>query len=1207
LGRLIVTLATLLALILGAAFVMPAFTDWNAYRQDIEQAASAILGRNIAIAGAIDIALLPEPHLRAAKIAAEGGTADGAQMTAEAVDLTLSLQALLAGRIEASRLKLVRPFLIVDFSKPLQNEPPPALASALPIAGSVSSLEIEGGRVSILQDASRPDALTLANVDGTLFAPSPGNAYRFNGRFSQDGRRYEAKFVAAAAPKTGVKLTGSVIGLASRVTFQADGVLHAGTAPVFVGAVAMAAPPASGLAGAAFDVQAKASARIDLSGASLSDLVLTIEAENRPQVLMGAATLAFPERSADIALQARSLDADALLAGATGGAGRAPNAAAGLLWLYPDFGLRLSLSADQLQLRGELIEGVKLQGTRGGQTWTFQEAAATLPGDSLAKASGSLVSVGGKSSLAAELALQGKNLGRLNRWIVPPAAGARIGPARSFAVKGALTLSDELAAFTDISGDVDGTPFTASLRLGRAPVRNLEVSLAGESFDLRGLETGGGGGALSAESLKAVWQAGLQQAAPLVGDAQSFDTADIDVSAGAIRTNAVEARNVAVRLKFNQDLLTVTKLSLETPEGLFLTANGVVPLRGGGQGRLDGRLDARSGQAVLKAAALLGASAESLQGRRFEELAPASIVVDYGAEEAAGTATARLNGTLGVARVQGRAQLKGALAEWRSGQLSAGLDLSDPDGNRLVALLVPGIAPAPGSSATPGQVTIRAEGASSRYAVTGSLTSAPLQAQIDGTSELKGQALAFSGRAQAASPAPEQFLPPALLALLGGEPKTDLRIETDLALGSGEFAATKLKAETPKNLVGGRLSVSVSDRAKRIDADLKAGQLSLPSLFGYLLTQPADRAALPMPASVSAPSSELWSGQPFALGLFQDVTANIALTARTLKLGETFALSDAQVAAKLENARLDVQRLDGKALSGDLSATLSLDASSGTAVAAAVRVSLSGADLSALWAPGSPAIATGKTSLSLRAAGQGLSPRGVISVLRGEGDVHLSEGRLLKFAPAGVQKAAEELMAGQAPLTEEAVKKKTLESAQSSDFKFGRFDMPVAIRDGMLEAPSASFLGEDGAVKLEAYLDLSSLQADTTWQLGAGSDRRSKWPPVKLQISAPLRALGAAPRTLLAEDFTRAVLIHKMEGDISRLESLNKAQALPPPQTWAPAQQHQQQPKPARRKRAPENAPPPQQAGPLTGPTDFEKRMRDALRPGSPPPQPGGQ
>jgi uncharacterized protein involved in outer membrane biogenesis len=1174
LARLLVTLATLLALILGAAFVAPAFVDWNAYRQDIERAASAILGRTITIAGAIDIALLPEPHFRATKVAAEGGPGDGAQMTADAVDLSLSLQAVLAGRIEASRLKLVRPFLIVDFSKPLQKGLPPAQATSLPIGGAVSSLEIEGGRVSILQDASRPDALTLADVEGVLSAPAPGNAYRFNGRFSQGDRRYEARFIAAPAPRNGVKLTGAVVDLASRVTVHADGVLRAGNAPVFEGAVAMAAPPASGLAGSAFDVQAKANARIDLSGASLSDLVLTIEAENRPQVLLGVATLAFPAMTADVTLQARSLDADTLFA--AGSSNRSQDGAARLLWMVPDYGLRLSLAAEQLQLRGELIEGVKLRGTRRGQTWAFEEAAATLPGDSRAKASGSFISVGGKSSLAAELDLQGKNLGRLNRWIAPQSAGARVGQAKSFAIKGALALSDEIAAFTNVSGDVEGAPFTASLRLGRAAVRKLEVSLAGESFDLRGLEAGGGA-ALSAESLKAVWQAGLQQAAPVIGDAQSFDTADIDVSATAIKTGAVEARNVAVRLKFNRDLLTVAKLSFETPEGLELNASGVVPLRGAGQGRLDGRIEARSSQAMLKAAALLGVDAERLQGRRLEELAPASLIVDYGAEEAAGTATVRLNGVLGVARIQGRAQLKGALADWRSGQLSAQLDLSEPDGDRLVTLMFPGSFPAPGSSAAPGQLTIRAEGASSRYAVTGALKSGPLQAQIEGTSELKGQGLAFNGKARALSPAPEQFLPPSLLALLGAEPKADLRIEADLALGRGQFAATKLKAESSKNLVAGRLSVTTTEGARRIDADLAASQASLPALLGSLLAQPADRAALPIPASVSPPSSELWSGQPFALGVFQDAAANIALTAKTLKLGETLALSDARLAAKLENARLDVHRLEGKTLGGDLAATISLDARGGNAVSAAARVSLSGADLSALWAPGSPPMAAARAKVTLQAAGQGLSPRGVVSVLKGEGVVEFSEGKLSRIAPAAVQKAAEDLMAGQAALAEEAVKKKALEAAQSSDFKFAPVAMRVAIHDGMLEAPPVAFLGEDGAVGMEGYLDLSSLKADTTWQLGPGSDRGAKWPPVKLQIAGPLRALGAAPRSLLAEDFVRAVLIRKMEGDIARLEGMSsRAQILPAPQPWATTQQ-KEQPKPARRKRAEENASPPQQ------------------------------
>ena len=160
-GRLLVTLATLLVLLLGAAFVAPAFMDWKAYRPDIEQAASALLGRKISIVGDIDIALLPEPHLHAKKVVAEGGPSEAAQMTAEAVDLTLSLQGLLSGRVEASKLKFLNPFLILDLSKPLQSGSAPAKAGPLSIAAEVTSLEIEGGRISVYPDAGQARSADL--------------------------------------------------------------------------------------------------------------------------------------------------------------------------------------------------------------------------------------------------------------------------------------------------------------------------------------------------------------------------------------------------------------------------------------------------------------------------------------------------------------------------------------------------------------------------------------------------------------------------------------------------------------------------------------------------------------------------------------------------------------------------------------------------------------------------------------------------------------------------------------------------------------------------------------------------------------------------------------------------------------------------------------------------------------------------------------
>ncbi len=628
-----------------------------------------------------------------------------------------------------------------------------------------------------------------------------------------------------------------------------------------------------------------------------------------------------------------------------------------------------------------------------------------------------------------------------------------------------------------------------------------------------------------------------------------------------------------MQLKFNQDILTVTKFSAETADGLSLRGEGVVPMRSVGQGRFDGRLEAGSPKAVLRVAALAGYSADSIVGRRAEDLAPASLAISYNAEGQATGATVQLSGSLGPARVDGRVHLKGSLAEWLAGQFSGQLALSAPDGNKLVALLSTKAGAALGVSNSPGTITIRASGTPDRLDTSTTVKAASLQAQIDGVAELS-KAFYFSGKAQASTQAPEQFLPPAALALLGGERQTSLKVELNIAFGSGHLDASKLKAELPRNVVSGHLAIGVAGRLTEVDADLKADQFSLPSILGYLLTPPSsDRITLALANVTPAQPQDIWSDRPFVLNVFQDTAAKVTLSARTMKLGDTLALSDAQLSALLDDGRLAVQKLEGKVFGGDLSASMSLDGRA-SAIAASAIISLSKADLSALPASGSPAIVTGKASLSLRATGQGLSPRGILSVLQGRGAIVLGDGQLAKFSPARIQKSGDELASVQHPLPEDTIKKKVLEALQSADFKYRHLKVPVRIRNGMVEIPRASFRNKDGTVRMEAYLDLSTMQADTTWQAGVSSDRHVRWPPVKVQVSGPLRELGARPRVLSAEDFARTLLVRKVEGDMTRLESLNK------PQAAAAAWATKQEPAPtsqARRKR--EETSPAAQAG----------------------------
>jgi hypothetical protein len=161
----------------------------------------------------------------------------------------------------------------------------------------------------------------------------------------------------------------------------------------------------------------------------------------------------------------------------------------------------------------------------------------------------------------------------------------------------------------------------------------------------------------------------------------------------------------------------------------------------------------------------------------------------------------------------------------------------------------------------------------------------------------------------------------------------------------------------------------------------------------------------------------------------------------------------------------------------------------------------------------------------------------------------------------------------------------------------------------------ASFRDGEATVRMEGYIDLNKAQVDSTWQMGVSSDRRQKGPPVKLTLAGPLRELGARPRTPVAEDFVRAMLIRKMEGDISKLEGLNKpggasprpvasapAPARAPAATpapakaaaaWSTAQQPAPTPRPKKKKEDAAAAKPPE---PAPAPDrSFEQRMRDAL------------
>jgi hypothetical protein len=1211
LGRALAAIATLLILLLGAAFVLPAVIDWNDYRDSLEEAASAVLGRKITTQGGINIVLLPEPRLHLGKVSVGPANRGESQLTAEAVDVSLSLQALLAGRVEANSVKLVHPTLMLDLIHRHRGTKASAGTDSLLSIAAVHKLDIEGGRAVIVSDeAGSSEPVLFTQVNGTLSSPSPADGYRFNGRFSRDGRQFDLKLFAAPGANSGVKLAGAVTDPVSKSSIQADGVLAFAAGPVFEGSLtATAAPSLMSASNTGVEVQAKSVARVSLDGISFSDLAITIDPQNRPQTFAGSGAVTFAPERANFALQTRSFDADAMLSragAATSGAeppadwGGLRQAAEGLLWFYPSAALRLSLAADQMELKGEPLEQVKLEAERNGGRWVFQKVLALLPGDTAVRVAGSLTQADGKPRLSGSISADGKNFGRLAKWIAAAGTETKALPSQPFTIQGSLTLSDEVTAFEAINGKFGGMPFKASLHLDKTPHRKLILSLSGDSFDLSGADVAEPRGD-AVDDLTAVWQATIARLRSSFGYSESLQAADIDLSAGTIKTTYFDARNLSAHIKYNPDALTISKLSVETAEGLAVRGEGYVPLKGVGQGRFEGHIDAKSAQAVRQAIGFAGYDVSVLAGRDAGDFAPASAAITYETDAAAGIATAQITGDLGGTRIDGRTQLKGALPDWRTGLVSAQFSASALDGNRLVAQIFPRAAPS--NALASGTASIQLKRTAQHFDASGSIKAALLQAQFDGTVDLKPGLPEFTGRLTAATPAPEVFAPAPVLSLLGGEPRKDLRIDAAVTIAPGQFNATELKAQSETDTVTGRLLIGTSGGIARLDADLKQAQVSLPSLLSYFTAPlPAEQSLQQATNVPPADASELWSGRPFSRGAFRDAAIKLSLAAKSLKVSDAIALSGAQMTAQLENGRFELQKLAGKTLGGDLDASLTLEPQ-GNLLAAAVKISLANMDLSSFQAAGTPALFAGRASLLLNASGQALSPRGLIAVLQGKGRIAFSDGELFKVSPPGVQKAADEMFASRQPLTEEIIGKKVLDAAQSANFRFRHLKAPLVIRDGVVEMRRASFRNRDGTVRLQAYADLAKMQADTTWQAGVSSDRRAKWPPVKLIAAGPLRELGSQPRSLSAEDFARAILVKKMEGDMTKLEGLNKPEEA---QAGWSTKQVPAHPADQRKKRDDKSAQ--QKASPQKGaaarpasastllPSDFERRMRDALQ-----------
>ncbi|MFD1332542.1 AsmA family protein, partial [Methylopila musalis] len=357
-----------LVLALAAALVGPLFVDWSAYRDEVARQAGALLGAPATVAGPVDVRLLPSPYLRVRGLSA--GDGEG-RLIADEVELTLSIGALLRGDLNAERVRLVRPRLLLSVGADGAVRAPRGPGAG---AGgeriSFARAEIEDGRVEISAPAGR---VTISAVSGFAEAGSLKGPFRFEGHAASalgPGTLRLSTGRADAAGNLRLKLSAALDGRPE--TFDLDGVLTLAKRPRLDGQIVLARPAGRDGAGPQpWRVGGKIAG--DAERLQLSALDLRRGPEEKALKLAGdgALTLA-PKPRLDLALAARQIDLDR-----TGNTTEGDGAAARIAALgealspfaRPPLDMAVTLDLASVVASGDVARGVTLDLAAEGGHW----------------------------------------------------------------------------------------------------------------------------------------------------------------------------------------------------------------------------------------------------------------------------------------------------------------------------------------------------------------------------------------------------------------------------------------------------------------------------------------------------------------------------------------------------------------------------------------------------------------------------------------------------------------------------------------------------------------------------------------------------------------------------------------------------------------------------------------------------------------------
>lgn len=693
---------------------------------------------------------------------------------------------------------------------------------------------------------------------------------------------------------------------------------------------------------------------------------------------------------------------------------------------------------------------------------------------------------------------------------------------------------------------MSGTTLTGAIRYVAAP-QSLSVTLDSDQLDLThefdvplGLAAlAGVGGSVSETNAATV--PGIDVKSILAGD--TF----LDLRIGRLLMAQGALHDVSAKLNRSNGRLNIPGIDLATDDGFKLHLEGALQVKDEqGQGQLRLQMGAPTANAVLSALKLAGLSdGFEIAEKPLVALTPLNLAgtVELGGKSSTSESLA-LDGSAAGSRLRVLLRRDAGDSDWRTGQLEAAANLTNPDAERLLEQIARALgrslgplAPvqpiAPGAVAVapvPGSLSLRLSGVpetglASRFG----LAAGPLEASFDGrTSYGSDSALAADGALSIVAKDANQVVRLTGLSSLVPEQPGDLKLSGQLHHDGAVLALTDATVTVAGAQTSGEAKLFARSPRPRLEINVQSASLRLDRWLSRLTQRDATIATTRINADGSP-----WIDQNFDFELTQGVDASVSASSKQLVLANGFNLDDARLTATTTPGKLELGLSAGRALQGDWTGHLTLKRVPAGAVLhleAAVdkaRLDQLGGNQAAVPRP------EGELALKLSLDGRGLSPRDLVASIGGKGDFTLSEGALAGFSSNSLDAVARVTLANSAAISADALDRRLAEASKTGAFAFRGAKGSLTISDGSIRFDKMLVDSAQSRLEIANRIDLTKLQLASSWRLLPKPVQAGKapLPPTQFVYQGSLSDLARVQPAIDLADLQRDLEARKLLGE----------------------------------------------------------------------------